>query len=257
MAWERKEQRDWKQREQMYRITQTGLEVCFSTLDSSTVSVKQTVALSCPSWLHLIIPVSCRKKLFFQNVRKSRKEHDSFKPARYSLKPKGQIVFSTQVLQVEKSSKSKKPLTNFLNRFFLHAPPIFHSSSLFFLPFTQFSCFFIHAAFYCIFFLPYCLFLCLLFILFHCFPNSVLPFSCPPFWKVPTCDFSYFCFAVTTVKKNNNKRKQITVSSFEFHTMMWDLSSKFDGNKPGLQSVCFGKSWVVRWTVTAGDQIHY
>lgn len=201
MAWERKEQRDWKQREQMYRITQTGLEVCFSTLDSSTVSVKQTVALSCPSWLHLIIPVSCRKKLFFQNVRKSRKEHDSFKPARYSLKPKGQIVFSTQVLRVEKSSKSKKPLTNFLNRFFLHAPPIFHSSSLCFLPFTQFSCFFIHAAFYCIFFLPYCLFLCLLFILFHCFPNSVLPFSCPPFWKVPTCDFSYFCFAVTTVKK--------------------------------------------------------
>lgn len=257
MAWERKEQRDWKQREQMYRITQTGLEVCFSTLDSSMVSVKQTVALSCPSWLHLIIPVSCRKKLFFQNVRKSRKEHDSFKPARYSLKLKGQIVFSTQVLRVEKSSKSKKPLTNFLNRFFLHAPPIFHSSSLFFLPFTQFSCFFIHAAFYCIFFLPYCLFLCLLFILFHCFPNSVLPFSCPPFWKVPTCDFSYFCFAVTTVEKNNNKRKQITVSSFEFHTMMWDLSSKFDGNKPGLQSVCFGKSWVVRWTVTAGDQIHY
>lgn len=236
MAWERKEQRDWKQREQMYCITQTGLEVCFSTLDSSTVSVKQTVALSCPSWLHLIIPVSCRKKLFFQNVRKSRKEHDSFKPARYSLKPKGQIVFSTQVLRVEKSSKSKKPLTNFLNIFFLHAPPIFHSSSLFFLPFTQFSCFFI---------------------LFHCFPNSVLPFSCPPFWKVPTCDFSYFGFAVTTVKKNNNKRKQITVSSFEFHTMMWDLSSKFDGSKPGLQSVCFGKSWVVRWTVTAGDQIHY
>lgn len=141
MAWERKEQRDWKQREQMYRITQTGLEVCFSTLDSSTVSVKQTVALSCPSWLHLIIPVSCRKKLFFQNVRKSRKEHDSFKPARYSLKPKGQIVFSTQVLRVEKSSKSKKPLTNFLNRFFLHAPPIFHSSSLFFYRLPNFPAF--------------------------------------------------------------------------------------------------------------------
>lgn len=50
---------------------------------------------------------------------------------RYSLKPKGQIVFSTQVLRVEKSSKSKKPLTNFLNCFFLHAPPIFQSSFLF------------------------------------------------------------------------------------------------------------------------------
>lgn len=102
-----------------------------------------------------------------------------------------------------KVQKAKSHLPIFLTVFFFMPLPSFSLLFCFvFLPFTQFSCFFIHAAFYCIFFLPYCLFLCLLFILFHCFPNSVLPFSCPPFRKVPTCDCSYFCFAVTTVKKH-------------------------------------------------------
>lgn len=214
--------RDWKQREQMYRITQTGLEVCFSTLDSSTVSVKQTVALICPSWLHPIIPVSCRKKLFFQNVRKSRKEHDSFKPARYSLKPKGQIVFSTQVLWVEKSSKSKKLLTNFLNCFFwvtfLHAPPIFHSSSLFFYRLPNFPAFSSMQLFIAYSSYPIA-FLCVYSSSFPtAFPILVCLFFCPPFWKVPTCDCSYFCFAVTTVRK---KEKQITFKRAHLKFTPW------------------------------------
>lgn len=156
-----------------------------------------------------------------------------------------------------KVQKAKSHLPIFLTVFFFMPLPSFILLLCFFYRLPNFPAFSSTQLFIAYSSYPIAFFLCLLFILFHCFPNSVLPFSCPPFWKVPTCDFSYFCFAVTTVEKNNNKRKQITVSSFEFHTMMWDLSSKFDGNKPGLQSVCFGKSWVVRWTVTAGDQIHY
>lgn len=205
MAWERKEQRDWKQREQMYRITQTGLEVCFSTLDSSTVSVKQTVALSCPSWLHLIIPVSCRKKLFFQNVRKSRKEHDSFKPARYSLKPKGQIVFSTQVLRVEKSSKSKKPLTNFLNRFFLHAPPIFHSSSLFF--FTVYPIFLL---FHPRSFLLHILLTLLPFFVFTLHPFPLLSQFCSAFFLSTILKSAYLWLLILLFCSDNCKKKTIT-----------------------------------------------
>lgn len=111
-----------------------------------------------------------------------------------------------------------------------------------------------------------------LFIAYSSYPIAFFVFTLHPFPLLSQFGSAFFLstilksaylwllillFCSDNCKKNNNKRKQITVSSFEFHTMMWDLSSKFDGNKPGLQSVCFGKSWVVRWTVTAGDQIHY
>lgn len=144
---------------------------------------------------------------------------------RYSLKPKGQIVFSTQVLRVEKSSKSKKPLTNFLNSFFLHAPPIFQSSFLF--------CFFTVYPIFLLFhpcsFLLHILLTLLPFFVFTLHPFPLLSQFCSAFFLSTISKSAYLWLLILLFcsdnckKTHNNKRKQITVSSFEFHTWVANL----------------------------------
>lgn len=156
-----------------------------------------------------------------------------------------------------KVQKAKSHLPIFLTFFFFMPLPSFILLLCFFTVYPIFLLFHPRS------FLLHILLTLLPFFVFTLHPFPLLSQFCSAFFLSTILKSAYLWLLILLFcsdnckKKNNNKRKQITVSSFEFHTMMWDLSSKFDGNKPGLQSVCFGKSWVVRWTVTAGDQIHY